>query len=422
MKNATIRLIFLLAILSAAGIIATQVFWVKRAYDLEEKEVNLKINVALRNVAFNIHKENIIQPRSYNVVDMVNQEYFIVRLDHHPSSELLKHLLLESFERNHLITDFQFAVYDCMKNTFTDTHYVHMSGSNDAFSPIDSFPKIEQANYYFGVYFPHRHKFIADQLSVWVYSSIVLLCILIFLAYVVFIILKQKRLSEVQKDFVNNMTHEFKTPLTSIQLAAEVLSKPDIVNKPQRLLNYAAIIELEAAQLTLQVERVLQMANATKGVLQLHKTPVCLQDLIKEVALIFESQIEKKNGILRLNFPEKPITFSADELHLKNAISNLVDNAIKYSNEPVRIEIQLTSLLGEIEIAVVDNGIGIDKSHQKMLFEKFYRVPTGNLHDVKGFGLGLNYVQLIARGHNGEAYCSSQAGKGSKFYINLKIK
>lgn len=422
MKNATIRIVFVLALLSAAGIIATQAFWVKRAYDLEEKEVNLKINNALREVAFQISKINNTQSRTYDIVDRVQPNYYTVQLSSMVSSSLLSHLLQASFEKSELITDFQFGIYDCMKDSFNNIHYIHMTGSNESFAPTDTLPFFKSGNDYFGIYFPHQNAFIATQLSIWAYSSFALLCILCFQAYVVFVILKQKRLSEIQKDFVNNMTHEFKTPLTSIQLAAEVLSKPDIVNKPQRLLNYATIIDNEATHLGQQVERVLQMARANKGAIQFKKTEICLQDLIKEVVGKFEAQVKKENAVLRLNLPEQPVLFKGDGLHLKNAISNLVDNALKYATEKPRVDIQLIDLPDEIEIAVQDNGTGIDKEHQKMLFREFYRVPTGNIHDVKGFGLGLNYVRIIARAHNGEVYCKSKLGGGSKFYIVFQKK
>jgi len=417
MKNATIRLIFVLALLSAAGIIATQVYWVKRAYDLEEKEVDLKINTALRNVAFQIWEMKKAQPMVYNIVDMVDPDYFIVQINDHIDPLLLGHLLSAEFERRNIITDFEYGIYDCMADSMVNRHYIHMSGSNESFDPISSFPRLSRENYYFGVYFPHRKRYIASQLSIWMFSSLGLLCILIFLGYVVFAILKQKRLSEVQKDFVNNMTHEFKTPLTSIQLAAEVLCKPDIVTKPQRLLNYATIIDNEAAQLALQIERVLQMANAEKGVIQLHKDNICWQELIQEVANNFESMLLKKNATLNLILPEEPVYFTGDKLHLRNVLSNLLDNALKYSKPSPLLEIKLASGSHKVEIAVSDNGIGIDKEHQKMLFRKFYRVPTGNIHDVKGFGLGLNYARIIVRAHGGEIFCNSKMGKGSIFYL-----
>jgi two-component system phosphate regulon sensor histidine kinase PhoR len=417
MKNATIRLIFVLALLSAAGIIATQVYWVKRAYDLEEKEFNLKVNTGLRNVALKIWEMKKVQPLVYNVVDQVTPDYFIVQINDHMDAYVLEHFLKVEFERRGIITDFEYGLYDCMHDTVMSYHYVQMSGSNEPFEPVMDFPKLSRENYYFGVYFPHRKNYVTSQLSIWIISSLVLLCVLVFLGYVVFVILKQKRLSEVQKDFVNNMTHEFKTPLATIQLSAEVLKKPDIVEKPQRLLNYATIIDNEASQLALQVERVLQMAHAEKGEIQLRPQPLVWQDLLKEVTNNFENMLLKNNATLHLDLPDEPINFSGDKLHLKNAVSNLIDNALKYTEGNPVINIQLKETQKHIKIEVSDNGIGIDKIHQKMLFRRFYRVPTGNIHNVKGFGLGLNYVRIIAKAHGGDVNCNSNVGQGSTFSL-----
>jgi two-component system phosphate regulon sensor histidine kinase PhoR len=417
MKTRAIRLIFLLAILSAAGIIATQAYWVKRAYDLEEKEFNLNVNNALRNVAMEIWEMKMIQPLVYNVVDQVDPEYFIVQINDHVDAEVLEHFLVAEFEKRNIITDFEFGTYDCMSDTVMNYHYIQMSGSNEAFTPTFNFPDMKRNNYYFGVFFPHRQNFVASRLSIWILSSLVLLCVLVFLAYVVFVILKQKRLSEVQKDFVNNMTHEFKTPLASIQISAEVLKNPDIINKPQRLLNYATIIDNEASQLALQVERVLQMAHAEKGEIQLRSQPIVWQDLIREITLSFENMLLKKDAALHLHFPDEPVNYLGDKLHLKNVISNLIDNALKYAEIKPEINISLKQNNKQIQVDVSDNGIGIDAVHQKMLFKKFYRVPTGNVHDVKGFGLGLNYVRIIVKAHGGVVNCHSKLGKGSTFSL-----
>jgi two-component system phosphate regulon sensor histidine kinase PhoR len=422
MKNSSIRLILILALLSAIGIIATQVYWVKRAYDLEDKEFNLNVNNALRNVATEIWEMKNIQPLVYNIVDRLEPNYFIVQLNDHVDADVLGHLLRKEFEKRNLITDFEYGTYDCMKDTVIDRHYVHMSGSNEEFDPISKFPELKRENYYFGVYFPHRAMHVAQGLSIWFFSSLGLLCILVFLGYVVFVILRQKRLSEVQKDFVNNMTHEFKTPLASIQLAAEVLRKPSIVEKPQRLLNYATIIDNEASQLTLQIDRVLQMAHSEKGDIPLHKVKIEWQELIKEVVRNFETILSNKDARLNLFLPEQPIWYEGDKLHLRNVLSNLLDNAIKYSLENPVIEIHLAQIKNEIEITVSDKGIGISKEHQKMLFRRFYRVPTGNVHNVKGFGLGLNYVELITKAHGGKVFCNSNLGEGSAFHLTFPIK
>src|SRR5690606_4550962 len=225
--------------------------------------------------------------------------------------------LKAEFEVQNIITDFEFGQYDCMEDTLISYHYVQMSGSNEPFQPVMHFPKLTKDNYYFGVFFPHRKDFVRGQLSIWTLSSVFLVCVLIFLAYIILLLLKQKRLSEVQKDFVNNMTHEFKTPLASIQLSAEVLKDPKIIEKPQRLLNYATIIDNEASQLALQVERVLHMAHAERGEIHLRQEEFVWQDLIKEIAHNFGSSLERQNARLKLEMPEAAINFTGDKLHLK---------------------------------------------------------------------------------------------------------
>lgn len=422
MKNATIRLVFVLALLCTIGIIGTQVFWVKSAYQLENKDFNLNVNTALRNVAARIWEINNIQPLVYNVVERIEPNYYIVQVNDRFDPQMLEHLLREELEANKIITDFEFANYDCMGDSMATRHYVKVSGNNEEYAPIKVFPPLKRENYYFGIYFPHRSAFVSQQLSMWYYSSIGLLFVILFMAYVVFIIMKQKRLGEVQKDFVNNMAHEFKTPLSAIQLAAGVLKQPEIINKPQRLLSYATIIDNEAAQLVMQIERVLQTAHSDKGILHLHKEKFIWQELIKDVSRSFENKVNDKSAQLNLSLPEAPIYFYGDKLHLRNVLSNLIDNALKYSKENPVIHIILESKKNKLRLLVEDNGIGVAKEHQKLLFKKFYRVPTGDVHDVKGFGLGLNYVEIIVKSHGGTIECQSEKGKGTTFVIEFNQK
>lgn len=417
MKNAAIRILFLLALLSAGGIIATQVYWVRSAYRLEEKEFNLDVVSSLRNVANKIWMMKKMQPSVSNVVEQIEPDYFIVHINDKVEPKVVEHFLKEEFTMENLFTNFEYGMYDCMSDSMPIRGFVQMSTQSEIMKSNMQLPKLKNENYYFGVYFPDRKKFLSSQLSIWTVSSLVLLLVLIFLAYVVFIILKQKRLSEVQKDFVNNMTHEFKTPLASIQLSAEVLKNPNIVSNPQRLLNYATIIDKEAAQLSLHVERVLQMAHAEKGEIQLRKEPIIWQDLLTQTAHSFDNLLEKRNGHIELILPKEPVKFNGDVLHLKNAMNNLIDNAVKYCEADPKIEIALQNKPDKIEVSIKDNGIGIDKAHHKMLFKRFYRVPTGNIHNVKGFGLGLNYVDIITKAHHGKVICRSEAGKGSQFIL-----
>jgi two-component system phosphate regulon sensor histidine kinase PhoR len=420
MKNATIRLIIIFALLAAAGIIVTQTYWVRRAYDLQETEFNLNVNMALSTVTEDIMKLKEVQLPNYSAVERINPDYFVVQTNVFVEKDVLKHFLSAAFAKQNLLTDFQFGLYDCMSETVIYQELVHVSGAGPVNHPKTFvFPHIKRENYYFGVYFPDRKKFLTSQISIWMVSSLVLVCVLGFLAYLLFIIFRQRKLSEIQKNFVNNMTHELKTPLASIQMSANVLRNPDIAEKPQRLRNYADIILKESTQLISQVERVLQMAQSERGKLVLRKEPLIWQQLLLPVKESFDNMAASKQGQIYLHMPEEPVAFRGDALHLTNVLRNLVDNAIKYCDKQPEVHITLAVMPGKVEISVADNGIGIDKKYHKHIFEKFYRVPTGNIHNVKGFGLGLNYVYNITKLHHGQVKFSSEIGKGTIFTLSF---
>lgn len=420
MTNKSIRLLMLVAFLGAIGIIITQTYWVRKAYQLQEKEFELNTNLALRNVASNIAELKHIQLPIYSPVEQISPDFYIVQINVQVEKEVLAHFLQASFTRQNITTNFWYGLYDCMSDTVQYAAYINMQGNVIDDIPSASFKKLKKLNYHFAVYFPNRKHFLYQQLSVWIVSTIVLIFILILLTYLLFIILKQKRLSEIQKDFVNNMTHEFKTPLASIQLSADVLKNPNILHNEQRLLNYATIISTEAKRLSHQVERVLQMAQGNKGEIQLSKSLFVWQTLIKETLSSFDQAIALKRATINLDLPTAPISYFGDQLHLRNCISNLIDNALKYTETDPVITISI-GIAQQLRIAVEDNGIGINKNDQKLLFKKFYRVNTGNIHNVKGFGLGLSYVRLIINAHNGRIECESDLGKGTKFVIYLPI-
>ena len=410
----------LVAFLGAIGIIITQTYWVRKAYQLQEKEFELNANLALRNVASNIAELKHIQLPIYSPVEQIAPDFYVVQINVHIEKEVLAHFLQSSFTQQNMITNFWYGLYDCMTDTIQYAGYLNMQGNKIVSQSIPHFRKVKKLNYHFAIYFPDRKHYLSQQLSVWIVSTLVLVFILLLLTYLLFLIFKQKRLSEIQKDFVNNMTHEFKTPLASIQLSADVLKNPTILQNEQRLLNYATIISNEATQLTHQVERVLQMAQANKGEIQLSKSHFIWQTLIKETLSSFDQAIALKRATIKLDFPTAPISYFGDQLHLRNCISNLIDNAIKYNETDPIITISI-GISQQLRIAVEDNGIGINKNDQKLLFKKFYRVNTGNIHNVKGFGLGLSYVRLIINAHNGRIECESDLGKGTKFVIHLPI-
>ncbi len=422
MKSRHIRLIVILAVLASVGIIATQMYWVRKAYELNEERFNLNANVALGDVARSlIQSQGLEQPRG-NPVEQVSSCCFVVHTNVYVEKGRLQNILTAAFAQQNILSDFQYGLSDRNKPlALTYSGYYRRAGPNAQPLSFMTVPVVRSKNYYVGVCFPQHRRYLFSQLNIWGLSSLALLCVIGFLGYLLHVIFRQRQLSEIQKDFVSNMTHEFKTPLASIRLSADVLKNPAILQQPQRLINYATIIANEAAGLTSQVDRVLQMSKAEREGIHLQKTDFIWQDLLRQEFAAWAKIAAGKGGAVSMTLPDVPLRYSGDITHLKNALSNLVDNAVKYCTSKPQIQISLKEYARSLHISVRDNGVGIDKTRQGMLFDKFFRVPTGNVHDVKGFGIGLNYVQLIARAHAGEVTCNSELGKGSTFTLNLPL-
>ncbi len=421
MNRHTIRLLVILAAIAITGIISTQVFWVKRAFDLKEKQFNQTVSIALKNVAeqmlsYNNHATSLINP-----VCQYSTNYFVVAVNDVIDANVLEHFLKKEFSRINLNLDFEYGIYDCNSERMVYGNYVNTGLRNFDIENHQrkNLPKWENRTYYFGVNFPTRENHLLAQMGIWGFSSFVLLVMVVFFAYALFVILKQKRLSEIQKDFINNMTHEFKTPISTIAISSEVLKNPNIIQNPGRLLNYATIIQEEANRLRNQVETVLQMASIDKEEIKLKKEQVDVHEVIHKAVENIEPLLKHENGSLTFQLDALEPVVYADRLHLTNMIYNLLDNAVKYTQIQPVILIYTKNEGKGVSICIRDNGIGIGKEHQKKIFDKFYRVPTGNVHNVKGFGLGLNYIHSLVKAHKGCIRLESELQKGSVFSIFL---
>ena len=273
---------------------------------------------------------------------------------------------------------------------------------------------------YLTVYFPNERGFLLWSLSFMLLASGLLIISIIFIfSYTISTIIKQKKLSEMKNDFINNMTHEFKTPISTVSLACQALTDKDM-DKTQELYDvYIGIIQDENKRLGTMAEKILQTAIIDKGELMLKLEWLNLHDVINEVTKSFELQINQRGGriVLKLNAPKNII--KADAMHIKNIVFNLLDNATKYSADVVDICIETEQDGDCMLLKVSDKGIGISKANQKRIFEKLYRVPTGNIHNVKGFGLGLSYVKAIVDKHHGRIDVESQPQKGSTFFVRI---
>ena len=422
MNRKTIRIIILFATVSLVGIIATQFFWVKSAYNLEEKQFNERVFVALNNVTHELLSIHDDESELINPVKQVSSNYFTAMINDTVNPYLLETLLRKEFLHKNLNVNFEYVIYDCFTDSIVFGDYIKLDKTDKDQLQSKSYKmKWDKDGHYFGVYFPSKGSYIMSKMGIWVFSSSVILIIIIFFAYTINVILKQKRLSEIKNDFINNITHEFKTPISTISLSAEVLLSPSIIDEPDRLNNYAKIIQEENNRLKNQVDKVLQLATLDKDKLKLEQENINLHELIETSVKSFGLIVKQLGGNIECKLNAKTFQFVGDHIHITNTLHNLIDNAIKYSAEQPKIVIETNSHNGWIEISVKDNGIGISKEGQKHIFDKFYREPTGNVHDIKGFGLGLNYVKTIVEAYHGKVKLVTKENEGSTFVIKLPL-
>lgn len=279
-------------------------------------------------------------------------------------------------------------------------------------------------HYYLNLYFPAKGDYIYNSVHFLIPTlSFTLILLIVFLVTII-LAFRQKRLTEMKSDFINNMTHEFKTPISTISLAAQMLADDSVRKSPGMLQHISRVISDESKRLRFQVEKVLQMSMFDRQQPNLKFTEVDVNKLVEQVVSTFKIKVEKYGGSLNVNLQARHDKVLVDEMHFTNIIFNLLDNAVKYVRQDAEPQLEIITrdvADDKLEIRVKDNGIGIRKEHLKMIFEKFYRVPTGNHHDVKGFGLGLAYVHKMITQFDGVIKVESEFGKGTEFIITLPL-
>lgn len=361
------------------------------------------------------------EQRTVFVENVVNR---MVRVEL-PFEERISQAAIDSIIREELAHRGITAHYEyCVTNERDSTIY-----SSPEYS--QSFPDVVYSNmlypsdflskrFFLRLYFPHQRHYLIKSLSpIAVISVLLILLVVTLFSTSIIIIIKQKRLSEMKTDFVNNMTHELKTPIATISLAAQLLNNPDIPSERKNYEQLGSIIADESKRLGQQVEKVLQMSIFERGKLNLNFRPIDLHTIIQKVASHAGLQVQARQGKLRLRLAAKQHELIADEVHITNVVNNLIDNALKYSPDTPSITIATSDTPGGLQLSIADLGIGISREDQKKIFDQFFRVHTGNIHNVKGFGLGLSYVQKIVEAHNGKIWVESELNNGSTFFIFL---
>ncbi|MFN6116653.1 MAG: sensor histidine kinase [Flavobacteriales bacterium] len=439
MGRKAIGTLILLATLSVIGVVLIQLLWLRQAshYRSEqlalnreralqlEKQFNDRVVIALTDVTEQILSMTKDPSDLYDAVKQERPNYFAVTINDTLHPYLLESLLRKEFSRRNIQEDFEYGIYDCFTDSVVYGNYVSFDTLRSDTVQHTKLQKLDKDGHYFGVYFPSRKSTLWEEDEhggwTWIFPTIVTLIVFSFFAYSVWVILKQKKLSEMKNDFIGNMTHELKTPISTIALSSEVIADPQIINEPERLQAYARIIRSENERLRNQVERVLQLATLDKDELQLKLEAVDMNQVAREVAEHFTLPLAERRVEMDLQVMAARSTVTGDRMHLANVVTNLLDNALKYGPDDSVIRMRTLQRGGEFLLIVEDQGIGIRKEDIKHIFERFYRVHTGNVHNVKGFGLGLHYVQQIAHAHNGGISVQSEPGKGSTFTLSLPL-
>jgi len=392
-----------------------------QSYDLKEEEFHLEVSKALQSVAQNIAEYNKTDLPKSKLIQRRSSNYYTVNVNSTIDANILEDYLVRTFNESAMDIDFEWAIYDCANDDFLYSNYCNLTEEQDKETVSGNHPKFNDLTYYFGVNFPSRSSSVIKDLRIPLLFSVLAILSLLAFMYAIYVILRQKKVTDLQTDFINNMTHEFKTPISSIKLASDYLMTNEHIKNDNRLHKYVDIIKDQNNRLNSQVEKVLNIARLEKDQFKLNKEVITLQPFIQKIVDQEGIKFEKNSGRINLKMTEQPLLIEADPLHLNNVLSNVLDNALKYCKKNPEVKLDVTHTIKSVRLSISDNGIGITREDQKKIFNKFFRISTGNVHDVKGFGLGLFYVKNICDSHGWKLELTSEKEIGTTIIITLPI-
>lgn len=408
-----------LSALALVGLVVLQINWVNHAAHLRESQFDHRVNMALCSAIDKISTDTKACSALADARTSSDSEFrfHVTNIKENTNVDsLLDHEL--KYHKVELAYEYDIQWYNTKsEQQLFDLGFIESKPFKQSLCRIAQASGLELL-----VRFPDKTSFVYAKMGFMLVSSVILILLLIASFIVtVLTIMKQKRIHEMTTEFITNMTHEFKTPLATISLASNMLRKGRVANNPAKATKYADVIHEENQKLREHVEQVLSMAKLERGEFKLKKCVACVHDVVQKAIETVNMQVGNRNGSIRYELDAPLAKTELDELHMTNVISNLLDNANKYSPESPDILVKTRNEHGAIVISVEDKGIGMSKDMQKLVFDKFYRVPTGNVHDVKGFGLGLAYVKMIVDRHEGRVNVKSEQGKGSTFEVVLPL-
>ncbi|WP_421874737.1 sensor histidine kinase [Marinoscillum sp.] len=411
MKNLPIRILVIVGALSMAAIVVVQIFWITQVMDRQEEMFDRSVQMALRNVVESLCEINGNDIPSNDPIDQLSKNYFIARTNYKIDLSSLDYLLKAELQKRSIDLDYEYGVYDCQSDRMVYGDFVELNSKQGKVQPAGKLPKLVNDEYYFGIFFPGKTAGLVNMLGIWKVTSVLILIILIVFSYALFVILKQKRLSEIQRDFVNNMTHEFKTPLATLQVSAEVLGNE--VKEPRQQ-KYTEIIKSELVRLEQHVHQLLKTSMLDHQVMANEQIEVinCLETMGQKFERLHPGKLH-----VQIDLPPKTAV-RGDRVVFETMVYNLLDNAFKYGTAAVGFTVRREGR--SVLIAITNHGPTIPPQERKKIFHKFYRIHQGDLHDVKGFGLGLYFVKQGARSMKGKVTLVSQNNE-TTFTLKIPI-
>lgn len=404
----------LIGLIAIIGILIAQLLWTREAFNSEDKKFSQKAHIALLEAAKKLYRGTNLELPGKNPVQKISNDYYIVNVDNDFEPEILEFYLISEFRKMNITTDFEYAMYNCQSEEMVYGNYISLSEKKQTKHSVH-FPKHKNFVYYFAVRFPNQTGYLFSSLRFWFVLSIALVIILLVYVYSIFTLLQQKKYSDLQRDFINNMTHEFKTPLSSILIASNYLYKQDPIRQDEKLKKYTHIIIDQSNKLSKHIEKILSIAKSDNSPLILNKKTLDALPILESV--IENIQLKHPESQIKIETDLESASIEADEFHFTNLAYNLLDNAIKYSENKPEITIAISKSGKNLQVNFIDNGIGISSKNIDFVFDKFYRIPSQKSNEVTGFGLGLYYSKKVCDLHNWKISVKCNPEKGCTFSL-----
>lgn len=410
MKLSRFNIVIIIGFLAIVGVIIMQLFLINNAHKLAKKDTEDKIFFALQEVLEKLYKDNLTGLLVANQVEKVSGNYFTVNVNYEFENSILEHYLISEFEKNNLDVDFEYAVYNCSSDKMAFSNHINSNGKKEPIKCPTCFTKNPKYTYYFAIRFPDiEQNYFKNLNQYWIFTTVLFLVLIIYV-YSVVLMLKQKKYTELQKDFINNMSHEFKTPLASILIASNYVKEQNEIKDNPKLKKYNQIVVNQTNKLNEHIEKILYVAKTESKKMLIDKTKFELRPVLELVKENIQLKYDKEIDIDVITI--KKYVLKADEFHMYNILFNLVDNAVKYSGLSPKIQVVVAEINQQLSIQIIDNGCGIPPKDLPFVFDKFYRVSRQDIKNIEGFGIGLSYVKKICDLHRWKITISNNSDKG----------